>query len=158
MTGRLAECRHEAEVVAAVAAGRWPSAADPALCDHARRCPVCAEVLEVAQAMAPLESETLADVRLPSAGQVWWRAQVRARHEARRAAALPVLAAQGLGAAAILGLVAALVSWQWPVVAAAAGGWLARPLAALDLGLIAWAALGMFAVLAPLAIYAAVRD
>lgn len=158
MTGRLPECRHEADLVAAVAAGQWPAAADPALRDHAARCPVCAEVLEVAQAMARLESETLADVRLPSAGQVWWRAQVRARQDARRAAALPVLAAQGLGAAAIVGLVAALLSWQWPAVAAAAGAWLARPLAALDLGLVAWAALGMCAVLAPLAIYAAVRE
>ncbi len=83
---------------------------------------------------------------------------MRARQDARRAAALPVLAAQGLGAAAIVGLVAALLSWQWPAVAAAAGAWLARPLAALDMGLVAWAALGMCAVLAPLAIYAAVRE
>jgi hypothetical protein len=154
---RLAECRHESDVVSAVTAGRWP-AADSSLRDHVAQCPVCTEVLEVAQAMAPLEREALADVRLPSAGQVWWRTQVRARQDAARAAALPVLVAQGLGGAAILGLLAALLSWQWPSVSAAAGAWLAQPLAALDLGLVAWAVVAMFAVLGPLAIYAAVRE
>jgi hypothetical protein len=154
----LAECRREAEVVAAVSGGRWPAGADPALVEHVAACAVCAEVLEVAQVMAPLERETLADARIPSPGQVWWRAQVRARDEARRAAALPLLAAQGLGAAAVVGLVAALVSWQWPALVAAAGSWVVHPVAALDLGAAAWLGVAMAAVLGPLAIYAAVRE
>jgi hypothetical protein len=154
----LAECRREAEVVAAVSSGRWPAAVDGALVEHVRTCAVCADVLEVAQIMAPLERETLAEARIPSPGQVWWRAQVRARDEARRAAALPLLAAQALGAAAVLGLLAALVSWQWTSLSAAAGAWVLRPMAALDLGVTAWLGVAMAAVLGPLAIYAAVRE
>ena len=156
--GALAECRREAEVVAAVGAGRWPSAVDTALVEHVHTCTVCSEVLAVAEVMAPLERETLADARIPSPGQVWWRAQVRARHEAHRAAALPLLAAQGLGAAAVLGLVAALISWQWPSLVAATGSWVLRPVAALDLGVAAWLGVAMAAVLGPLAIYAAVKE
>ncbi len=153
----LAECRREAEVVAAVGAGRWPAAVDASLLEHVHTCAVCSEVLAVAEVMAPLERETLADARIPSPGQVWWRAQVRARHEARRAAALPLLAAQGVGAAAVVGLLAALISWQWPSLVATAGSWV-RPVAALDLGLAAWLGVAMAAVLGPLAIYAAVRE
>ena len=40
---RLAECRHEADLVAAVTSGRWPAAVDPSLRDHVDGCAVCAE-------------------------------------------------------------------------------------------------------------------
>ena len=154
---RLDHCPREADVVAAVTSGRWPSAVDGALQEHVASCPVCADVLAVAGAMAPLEREALDGARLPSAGQVWLRTQVRARHEAARAAALPVLAAQGLAAAVVLGMIAALVSWQWPAIATATETWV-RPLAALDLGITAWLGVATAFVLAPLAIYAAVRE
>ena len=145
---RLAECRHEGDVVAAVTGGRWPSAVDPALREHVGSCPVCAEVLQVAEAMTAIERETLADTRLPAAGQVWWRAQIRARHEAAAVAARPVMVAQAVGAAAAVGLVAGVLSWQWVAIANAA----------FDLGLIAWVGVATAAVLGPLAIYAAVRE
>jgi hypothetical protein len=152
---RLAECRHEGEVAAAVTRGQWPAGAGAALRDHVAGCAVCAEVLEVAAAMTALEQETLADSRLPSAGQVWWRAQLRARREAAETAARPVIVAQAVAAACALGLIAALVTWQWPSLAAAAGAWMAGPLAALDLGAAAWIALAASALLGPLAIYMA---
>jgi predicted anti-sigma-YlaC factor YlaD len=132
---RLAECHHEADLVAAVTSGRWPAAVDPAMREHVASCAVCAEVLQVAEAMTALEQETLADTRLPAAGQVWWRAQIRARHQA-------------LGGAAAVGLIAAVVSWKWATIATVA----------FDLGLIAWVGVATAAVLGPLAIYAAVRE
>ena len=46
------------------------------------------------RSMTAIEQETLADTRLPAAGQVWWRAQMRARHEAAAVAARPVMVAQ----------------------------------------------------------------
>ena len=144
----LAECGHEGDLVAAVTSGRWPSAVDQRLRDHVASCAVCAEVLQVAEAMTAIEQEALADTRLPSAGQVWWRAQVRARHDAATVAARPVMIAQAVGGAAALGLVAAVVSWQWPAISTAA----------VDLGLIAWLGVATAAVLGPLAIYAAVRE
>lgn len=145
---RLPDCRHEADLVAAVTSGRWPSAVDLTLREHVPSCPVCAEVLQVAEAMSALERETLADTRLPSAGQVWWRAQIRARHEAAAVAARPVMVAQAVGGAAVVGLLAAVVSWKWTTIATVA----------LDLGVIAWVGVATAAVLGPLAIYAAVRE
>ena len=145
---RPAECKHEGDVVGAVTSGRWPSAVDLALRDHVASCAVCVEVLQVAEAMAAIEQETLADTRLPAAGQVWWRAQVRARHHAAEVAARPVVVAQAVGGAAVVGLLAAVVSWQWTAISTAAP----------DLGLIAWLGVATAAVLGPLAIYAAVRE
>ena len=117
---RLAECRHEGDLVAAVTSGRWPAAVDPAMREHVASCAVCSEVLQVAEAMTALEQETLADTRLPAAGQVWWRAQIRARHEAAAVAARPVMVAQALGGAAAVGLLAAVVSWKWATIATVA--------------------------------------
>ena len=108
--------------------------------------------------MAALEQETLADARLPAAGQVWWRAQVRARHDAAAVAARPVMVAQAVGGAAALGLVAAVVSWKWPRWSPPPARGCCTPVAALDLGLAAWVGVAMAAVLGPLAIYAAVKE
>jgi hypothetical protein len=152
---RLAECRHEADVVAAVTQNRWDTA-DPTLRDHAATCAVCAEVLETAEAMIAIEAETLADTRLPSAGQVWWRSQVRARHEAARVAAWPILFAQAVGAACVVGLLAGFISWQWPAISQAAGAWVGQPLASFELPVAAWLGLAMAVLLGPLAIYVAV--
>lgn len=152
---RIAQCLRESDVIAAVSSGRW-SAADEDLRAHAASCPACSEAREMAEMMRTLEHQTLGETRLPSAGQMWWRAQLRARREALDAAARPVLIAQGLGAAVIIGLVAALLSWQWPVIAEAAGAWVRQPLVALDLGVAAWTLLAGAAVLGPLAIYWAV--
>lgn len=150
---RLAECRHEGNLVAAVTSGRWPSAVDPEMRDHVASCAVCADVLQVAEAMTAIEHQTLADTRLPSAGQVWWRSQVRARRDAAATAARPVLVAQAVGAAAAVGLLAAVVSWQWTTIATAA-----TSLGLVNLGLASWVGVAMAAVLGPLAIYAAVRE
>ena len=155
---RLPECRHEADLVAAVTSGRWPSAVDQALRDHVASCPVCADVLQVAEVMTAIEQETLADTRLPSPGQVWWRAQVRARREAAAVAARPVMVAQAVGAATAIGLVAGAIRGNGPRSRwRLARGWPIR-LASIDLGLAAWLGVAMAAVLGPLAIYAAVRE
>ena len=61
----------------------------------------------------------VAESNVPSSGQVWWRAQVRARAEAERAAARPIFIAQAVAAAALVGLIAAVVSWVWPKMSAA---------------------------------------
>jgi hypothetical protein len=152
---RLAQCQRESDVIAAVTTGRWASAADD-LRQHAASCAACRDAREMAETMRALERETLGETRLPSAGQMWWRAQLRARREAREAAARPLLIAQGLGAAVVIGLLAALISWQWPAMAGLAATWLRQPIVALDLGVAAWSLLAGAAVLGPLAIYWAV--
>ena len=87
------ECARETEIVDAIAAGQWPDAAPAALRAHAASCPICADLALAASALhddAAVANQ--APMALPSAGQVWWRAELRARHEAAQLVQRPVLA------------------------------------------------------------------
>ena len=108
-----AGCSHEDDVMALVLSGRWPHGADEELCAHAESCATCRDVAAITSL---LRSDRLAaaDTPIPAAGQVWWRAAIRARADAARAATRPMVWLQaGLGAAAA-GLIAASVSLAWP--------------------------------------------
>jgi len=60
------------------------------------------------------DCETLArDVKIPSAGLVYWRASIRARGEAARKVEQPFTVASGLAAAAIGGVGVALGGFVW---------------------------------------------
>jgi hypothetical protein len=48
------------------------------------------------------------EARLPTPEIVWWRAQMRARADAARRAARPILMTQAIAAAALLGVILAL--------------------------------------------------
>lgn len=109
------ECRHDADVLAAVRLGRWPEGADPALVEHVAHCGACAEVVAIAAAFAEAEAEG-GEPALPPAGVVWWRAQRQAREEALERATRPVRIAQWIAAACAAGLLAGV----WTV----AGAWL----------------------------------
>lgn len=84
-----------------------------------------------------------ARVRVPPAELVWMRAQMRAREEAARKAARPILIAQALGIAVSVGLLISLVSQfslaQLPQI----------PLPLIEV------VVGSWLVLAPLALYLA---
>lgn len=54
--------------------------------------------------------------RVPTAEIVWWRAQMRAREEAARAAARPILFTQALAVAALIGLLVSVVGRPTPPV------------------------------------------
>ena len=56
------------------------------------------------------------EVRVPAAGQVWWRAAVRARLEAVHAAARPLTWLHGAAGAAACGLLVAVLGISWPFV------------------------------------------
>jgi hypothetical protein len=115
------ECPHEEAVVAAVLAGRWPEGCDAALQAHVTDCAVCASVAEISQLLRG-EHDALAHVQLPSAGQIWWRAAVRARIEGAQAAARPITWVQAGAGAAAIGAMCAIVAVLWP----AAWGLVAR--------------------------------
>jgi hypothetical protein len=103
VTGR--GCEREPEVVEMLL--RDGKAAEPApeLVHHVDTCGPCGELREL---MTMLREETRrdAEVALPAAGQVWWRAAVRARMDAAHTAARPVTWAQGVTAAVLAGLIA----------------------------------------------------
>lgn len=108
------ECRREREVAALVRAGRWPEACERDLVAHVATCLECQDVVEITDLLQ--QSDRGADVRVPSAAQVWWRLAVRARLEREQAAARPVVWLQGLAAACGVGVAVAALGQVGPVL------------------------------------------
>ena len=114
------ECQFESAVVGAVVGGRWPDDSSRALRAHAQGCAVCADIAQVAMVFRS-EQDAARQVRVPAAGQVWWRATVRARMEAAQVAARPITWLQGMAGAFVAGLVCAMAVLTWSPLSAAAG-------------------------------------
>jgi hypothetical protein len=164
------DCPREPEVVAAIVAGRWPDQCDEALPVHAASCHVCRDLAEVASL---LHDDVLDEgVTVPAAGQVWWRAAIRARLEATHAVSRPLSWMSGAAVACAVGLAAASIGLVWPAVQEAAtwtsllswpSGLISGPVTdtlapVLRVsGLVAISAV-TFIVLAPLLLYLALSD
>jgi hypothetical protein len=142
----MTPCRFEADVLAAVAAGAWEQAPET-LKAHVTTCRGCADLALVSSLLKDEHAAAVAQADVPSSGQVWWRAKMRARTEAAEAAARPLFVAQAVGAAAIIGALVALVTWLWP---ADAWHYVSSP---GQLGVIAWVGIGAWILLAPIALY-----
>jgi hypothetical protein len=67
-------------------------------------CPVCGPLLALAEEIRREFEHTQRHVRVPTPEIVWWRAQMRAREEAARTAARPIVFTQALAVAALVGL------------------------------------------------------
>ncbi|MGE0815997.1 MAG: hypothetical protein AB7O28_06265 [Vicinamibacterales bacterium] len=157
------DCVHEAAVAAAVRDGHGLDGRDDPLAAHAAACPVCRDVAAIAALLHEGPSQLRTDVRVPSAGQVWWRTVVRARLEDTERAARPMLWAQGLAVVVLgasgLGIARAAAStegaaaraWAWLGALAPASDAVALRLAALP-GPVVWAAgaLALSVVVVPL--------
>ena len=76
----MTTCRFEADVLAAVAAGSWDHAPEE-LKAHVTTCGTCSDLALVSQLLKTDHAAMVAEANVPSAGQVWWRAQMRARQE-----------------------------------------------------------------------------
>jgi hypothetical protein len=106
-------CSREPEVIRVITAGRWPDQCDDTLRTHVGQCEVCREVAALAN-LLHLERDDLDDeMTLPAAGQVWWRAAIRARLEASQQATRPLSWAFGIGVACLAGLALAVVELLW---------------------------------------------
>ena len=105
---RARECAHELDVYDAISTGRWPARVDAELRDHVASCAICTDVVTVAAAFEAEPSTLPADHRLPESGVIWWKAQLRAREDARRTAGRPITVAQAIAFAACLGVAGAL--------------------------------------------------
>jgi len=108
------ECLHEQAVLDRVLAGRWPQDGDDELRRHADSCAACRDAASIAVLLRDDHDMAMRTVQVPAAGQVWWRAAVRARFEATHAAARPMAWAYGVAAAAATGLATAIVRLAWP--------------------------------------------
>jgi hypothetical protein len=169
MTDRT--CAREHDVVAAVLSRQW-CLADDDLKNHADVCENCREVVAVASLLSTEQDRARSEVQVPAAGQVWWRAAVRARLEAAHAAARPLTWLHGIAGACALGLAVAVVGIAWPTIRDI-GAWLAEQVPGVDSGLGEVAVLmgaavqkslplafivAAFVVLAPVALYFALSD
>ncbi len=161
------ECAHEQDVLDALAARRWPGH----LRAHVNECALCADLVEVAAALLEDQESAWKGARVPPSSIVWWRAQVRAREEAARAAARPLAFIQGVAASMALWLAVAICrALPWP----APGDWrtwLAWLVPSVTFGLpdlstvatilpgaLLLLVLAAWLMLAPVAIYFAVHD
>lgn len=146
------DCGREQDVLDAVASRRWPDRAGDELRAHVAACAICADLAEVAQALQEEHARVWRDARVPAPGLVWWRAEMRARQEAARTAARPILLAQAVAAACAAGLALALLSLTAP--------WLRDVdwLVVLQRGLPLAVIVAAWLVVAPVALYLVFSD
>jgi len=109
----MTECDREPDVIDAVTSGRWPERCEGELRGHVAGCAICADVVAVANALQEEHEFARREARVPPAGRVWWRAEMRARQEAARRATQPITVVQGLAGACAAGLIFALVELVW---------------------------------------------
>jgi hypothetical protein len=164
------ECSREQDVLDALSARRWPERCDADLRTHVASCAICADLVDVASALLDDHEVAWRDAHLPPSGVVWWRAQLRAREEAARAAARPLAFIQGVAASVAVWLVLALVRAVPPGYLSTWRAWLmglvpditvrmpdlARVTGAVPLSILVL--LAAWLLLAPVAIYFAVVD
>jgi hypothetical protein len=154
------DCARESEILDEIAAGRWPLDAPEALRAHATSCAVCADLALAASAIHDDAADaTAAPIALPSAGQVWWRAGLRARTEAAQLAQRPIIAVQVVAAvvcfAALVTGIRSFAPEAWTWLSGTVGSvWTDRqdPWTLLVLATVAF-----WLVLAPLALWMVVR-
>lgn len=164
------ECPHEQDVLDALDARRWPARCDAATRAHVAACRVCADLVEVASALRTDHGRWWQQANPPPASLVWWRAQMRARAEAAQAASRPVLVAQVVFGLLTTALAAAALALTLDPVGGAWAGTLderwralaAAPVVAREIVPVippaVWLAVGLWLLVVPAAIYAALRE
>jgi hypothetical protein len=166
---RIADCSREQDVLDALTSGCWPDRAGDDLRTHVATCGYCADLADVAGALLEDRPSDRADARIPSSAVMWWRAQMRARQEAAREAARPITVAHVVALVTVMALtVTALVALSpwfarllrgWVAVVADAAGAVQAPSGLLAQGWVLPALIiGVWLVLAPVAIYLVVAD
>ena len=129
-------CERESEILRAIEARHWPDRCDDELRAHSASCADCADLVDVATALTGDREEAMRAAHVPPSGAVWWRAQLRARQDAARAARRIISIVQ---AAAVLVAVVAVflivgpvlpaVHWSLPLIAALASPLVLAPVA-----------------------------
>jgi hypothetical protein len=113
-------------------------------------CPECGPLVALADQIRREFAHTQQHAHVPTPEIVWWRAQMRAREEAARTAARPILFTQALAVAALIGLLISVVGrLTLPVVSWAGFPSLPTglPLTAIAIAAVCWL------IVAPAALY-----
>jgi lysylphosphatidylglycerol synthetase-like protein (DUF2156 family) len=155
----MIECPRESDVLDALASKRWPHRVDRELVDHVAACEICEDVLAVAAAIGEDREAAWHEASIPSSGQVWWRAGMRARQEAIREASRPLTFVYVVAASVALALMTALGWFAWPTVHDLAASIVTQKSElASPLTLPLLVALGALLVVAPVALYFVLSD
>ena len=165
------ECPREQELLDAVSANRWPERADAGLREHVSACGICSDVVEMAEAFLHERESASTEVQVPPATVVWWKAQVRAREEAARLAARPIVLVQAIATmcAAIASILVAPAASAWVrslITSLGAAEWWSLPsdvsfswiLSAAAYTTLPLLAVGIWIVLAPVVVYLALDE
>jgi hypothetical protein len=117
------ECVRAADVLAAMTAGPDPRLSDEELLRHADTCELCRNMVTVVGALRRERDRLRRGTAVPSAGLIWWRAQLRARQQAALRATAPVTAvhAAALVAAVVLAIVLVSVAARSGATASLSG-------------------------------------
>jgi hypothetical protein len=156
----IEECPREADVVEAAARGLWSDSRSAELAEHIRSCPVCRDVADVSEAIQRECDQARHDARLPSAGLVWWRAQLRVRQERAAAAGRPITVAQAAAVAVAALFLFTLGGLLWPSLRASVT-WIDELSQAVDMGRFWWPAVltvGASLILAPVVLLVVLSD
>jgi len=155
------ECPREQELISVLVAGRWPDGCEESLRQHAGECASCTGLVDLLTLLRAERDDLHEGVSVPAAGQIWWRAAIRARLEATQTVTRPFSWLFGTAGACAVGLLLASVGLLWPFVHSTLVGMvdassmfagLARVSGLVALGL------ATFLILAPLALYLALSD
>jgi hypothetical protein len=107
------DCVREQDVLDAITAGRWPGGrperTDVELWEHVRQCRICQDVAAVFAAISEERDGAMGEEAVPPSSLVWWRAQMRAREEAERAAGRPIALVQAVAVASLIAAAVALL-------------------------------------------------
>jgi hypothetical protein len=120
--GNVMECHREADVLEGLSADATLESWSADLRSHARTCSICSDIVAVALPLLQEHHASVEDAHPPSSGIVWWRAQMRARHEAARVATRPITVVQGVAVVSATALFMMLLSAAGPTVFGWFGG------------------------------------
>ncbi len=111
----FADCSREQDLIDALTTEQWPNRCDEDLKSHVAGCQGCQDLIAVVAPLGDAWAASKADAHVPASGMVWWRAQMRARQEAARAAARPITVVQVIamlaGTAVVVACLVALSPW-----------------------------------------------
>lgn len=85
-------CGRTAEVRDLLRLGHWPQAAGAELTEHVRGCRRCSEMVVVSQAVGMAKARSMNEARVEPPALVWWRAQLRRKHETMQRVERPLRA------------------------------------------------------------------
>lgn len=147
----MSDCTRREELTAAIRSGHWPAGCTADLQQHVASCSLCTAEARMLSAFAAARAGTMQTLPAQSADLLWWKAQLRRRHDAMEQLQRPAIAisAATLTASILILLSAAAIAWRhndWKV--------LQRPFASDEWN--AWVVLSLAVVLCSFVVVAVV--